>query len=263
VRAVSFDISLRKQAELELQRQQREVAHLSRVVMLGELSGALAHELNQPLTAILSNAQAATRFMDQAPADLEEVYAILGDITGEARRAGEVIRRLRQLLSTGEVQRQPVDLQAMLAETLHLLRSDLMSQQVIMTVTIEQGMPAIPGDRVQLQQVVINLVMNACDAMKNLPPADRRLLVKADLSKQGEVMVSFVDRGCGLPPNAADKVFDSFYSTKPNGMGLGLSVCRTIMIAHQGRIWAENNLPRGASFHFTLPTHPAGEGAHP
>ncbi len=253
VRAVSFDISLRKQAELDLQRQQREVAHLSRVVMLGELSGALAHELNQPLTAILSNAQAATRFIERQPVDMVEVGAILGDITGEARRAGEVIRRLRQLLSTGETQRQAVDLHELIAETLQLLRSDLMSQQVSLEVCLEAAEPLVHGDKVQLQQVIINIIMNACDAMKEVPPAARGLAVTTTSPAGGGFEVSFSDRGGGLPQGAADRIFDSFFSTKPSGMGLGLSVCRTIVSAHGGRLWAENREGGGATFHFLLP----------
>jgi PAS domain S-box-containing protein len=256
-RAVTIDITDHKNAALELARQQRELAHLSRVVMLGELSGALAHELNQPLTAILSNAQAAQRFLAADPIDLGELRDILDDIVSEDQRAGEVIKRLRQLLSTGETQRAPLDLNELLTDTLRLLRSDLLNQQVTLHTELAPGLPAVWADRVQMQQVLINLIVNGCDAMRELPAAERRLLVRTAARADGSVQVSVVDRGCGLPSERPDRVFESFYTTKPGGMGLGLSVCRTIIQAHGGRLWAEGHDGPGASFHFSLSAHAA------
>jgi PAS domain S-box-containing protein len=251
-RAVSMETTEHKLAELELQQQRREVTHLARVVMLGELSGALAHELNQPLTAILSNAQAALRFMAQEPIDLNELREILVDIVSEDQRAGEVIKRLRQLLSTGETHRVPLDLNELLGDTFKLLRSDLMNQQVTLHTELQSALPQVWADRVQLQQVLINLMMNACDAMRGLVAAERQLQVLTRLALEG-VQVSVVDQGCGLPGGQIERIFEAFYTTKPSGMGLGLSVCRTIIHAHGGRLWAENNPGAGASFHFTVP----------
>ncbi len=250
---VSLDITARKEAELEVQQQRKEVAHLSRVTMLGELSGALAHELNQPLTAILSNAQAARRFLAQDSVDLDELRDILQDIVDEDKRAGEVIRRLRVLLSTGETQRQSMDVNEVVSEVFKLLRSDLATHGVMLQAELAPGLPHVNADRVQLQQVVINLVMNACDAMGAVAAIDRRLIVRTELAAGVGVIVSVIDQGCGIPAEHVDKVFDSFYTTKTHGMGLGLSVCRSIISAHGGRLWAENNPDRGASFHFWVP----------
>jgi len=253
MRGVSIEITARKQAELAAQRQRNELAHLSRVSMLGELSGALAHELNQPLTAILSNAQAARRFLAQDNVDLDELRAILQDIIDEDKRAGEVIQRLRLLLSTGETQRQGVDVNEVVSEVFKLLRGDLATQGVQLQAELAPGLPQVNADRVQLQQVVINLVMNACDAMGAVAAPDRRLVVRTELAAGAGVLVSVIDQGCGIPAEHVDKVFDSFFTTKTHGMGLGLSVCRTIIGAHGGRLWAENNPDRGASFHFWVP----------
>jgi PAS domain S-box-containing protein len=256
-RGVTIDITEHKTAALELAQQQRELAHLSRVVMLGELSGALAHELNQPLTAILSNAQAAQRFLAADPVDLVELRAILDDIVSEDQRAGEVIKRLRQLLSTGETQRVPLDLNELLTDTLRLLRSDLLNQQVTLHAELAPGLPAVWADRVQLQQVLINLVVNACDAMRELPAVERRLVLRTAARADGGLQLSVIDRGCGLPSDRPERVFESFYTTKPGGMGLGLSLCRTIIQAHGGRLWAENHQGPGASFHVSLSAHTA------
>jgi PAS domain S-box-containing protein len=249
----TIDITARKQAELEVQQQRGELAHLSRVTMLGELSGSLAHELNQPLTAILSNAQAAQRFLAHDNADLNEVRDILADIVAEDKRAGEVIRRLRLLLKKGEVQHQPFDLNEAVREVLKLVRSDLVNQGVAVHTELAPALPAVNADRVQLQQVLLNLVMNACDAMAGGPAGDHKLIIRTGLVGDEGIRVSVADRGVGLAPDNLEKVFEPFFTTKVQGMGLGLSVCRTIITAHGGKLWAANNPERGATFHFTLP----------
>jgi PAS domain S-box-containing protein len=249
----TIDITARKQAELEVQQQRGELAHLSRVTMLGELSGSLAHELNQPLTAILSNAQAAQRFLAHDNADLNEVRDILADIVAEDKRAGEVIRRLRLLLKKGEVQHQPFDLNEAVREVLKLVRSDLVNQGVAVHTELAPALPAVNADRVQLQQVLLNLVMNACDAMAGGPAGDHKLIIRTGLAGNEGIRVSVADRGVGLAPDNLEKVFEPFFTTKVQGMGLGLSVCRTIITAHGGKLWAANNPERGATFHFTLP----------
>jgi C4-dicarboxylate-specific signal transduction histidine kinase len=247
------DITERKQAELEIARQRDELTHLSRVNMLGELAGSLAHELNQPLTAILSNAQAAQRFLAHDQPDLNEVRDILVDIVAEDKRAGEVIRRLRPLLKKGEVQRLPLNVNEVVLEALELVRGDLVNHGVAAQTELAPDLPVLHGDRVQLQQVLLNLVMNACDAMAGAARDDRQITIRTDLAGDGLVRVSVVDSGPGIAPDKLEQVFEPFYTTKPHGMGLGLAVCRTIIMAHGGKLWAANNPGRGASFHFALP----------
>ncbi len=244
----------RELAELErTARQQKELAHLSRVTMLGELSGSMAHELNQPLAAILSNAQAALRFLARGDADLAEVREILQDIVDQDKRAGEVISRLRALLKKGEVHRQPLDVNDIAQEVLALIQGDLVNHGVTTRTYLAPDLPMVRGDRVQLQQVLLNLVMNASDAMSGKPAGDRRLIVRTERSREDGVRVSVSDRGSGMTPDTAARVFEPFFTTKPEGLGLGLSVCRTIITAHGGTISAVNNPDEGATFGFTLP----------
>jgi two-component system, LuxR family, sensor kinase FixL len=247
------DITRRREAEFELALQRNELAHLSRVAMLGELSGSLAHELNQPLTAILSNAQAAQRFLARDNPDLNEVREILQDIVNDDKRAGEVISGLRLLLTKGQMQSQPLDLNHVVSDVLRLVRSDLLNSGVIVNTDLLRGLPAATGDRVQLQQVMINLVVNGCEAMASVDGAARQLAVRTALTAEGEVCVSVSDLGHGIPHHNLERVFDPFFTTKTHGLGLGLAVCRTIVAAQGGRLWAANNTGRGASFHFTLP----------
>jgi signal transduction histidine kinase len=256
VRGVSMDITDHKQAEAETLRQRTELAHLSRVTMLGELSGSMAHELNQPLTAILSNAQAAQRFLAHENADLNEVRDILADIVEQDNRAGEVIRRLRLLLKKGEVQQLPLDLNDVVQEVLKLVRSDLVNQSVAVQTVLVPDLPLVNGDRVQLQQVLLNLVMNACDAMSGNPSTNRQLIVRTELCAGKSVRVSVADLGIGLAPDKLEQVFEPFFTTKPHGLGLGLSVCRTIITAHGGKLWAENRADGGAVFNFSIPAQP-------
>ncbi len=254
VLASIVDISERKRAELEQARQRNELAHLSRVTMLGELSVSLAHELNQPLTAILSNAQAVERFLAQDDVDLTEVREIISDIVAEDNRAGEIIRRLRLLLKKGEAQHHSddIDINNIVQEVLKLARNDFINQNVAVTAELGENLPKVTGDRVQLQQVLLNLVLNGCEAMEDCEPSERRLRVVTKLDN-GAVRVSVTDRGGSIPEGKMDRVFEPFFTTKAAGMGLGLSVCRTIISAHRGKIWAANNLDCGATFHFELP----------
>ena len=234
-------------------RQRAELAHLSRVTMLGELSGSMAHELNQPLTAILSNAQAAQRFLADDQPDLSELRDILGDIVAQDKRAGEVIRRLRLLLKKGEVQQHPLSVNEVVLEVLRLVRSDLVNQNFTAHTELAPGLPLVRGDGVQLQQVLLNLVMNACEAMAGAERDARQFTIRTDRSEDGCVRVSVVDCGPGIAPEKLEQIFESFYTTKAQGMGLGLAVCRSIITAHNGKLWATNNPGRGATFHFTLP----------
>jgi two-component system, LuxR family, sensor kinase FixL len=252
------DITERRNAEREQIRQRNELAHLSRVAMLGELSGSLAHELNQPLTAILSNAQAAQEFLAQNPADLQEVHGILQDIVDEDRRAREVIRRLRLLFRKGEVHYESLDLNELVLEVVKLMTSDLTNHGIAVRTDLARELPSVNGDRVQLQQVLINLIVNATDAMNDNGNAERRLCLRTALGESGEVELSVADAGCGIPDGEIERIFEPFHTTKENGMGLGLAVCRTIISAHAGKLWATNNPDRGACLHVTFAPLPVG-----
>ncbi|MGZ9066920.1 MAG: ATP-binding protein, partial [Burkholderiales bacterium] len=252
------NITQQKKAELELGRQRNELAHFARVTMLGELSGSLAHELNQPLAAILSNAQAALRFLTDDDYDRNEVREILRDIVNADKRAGEVIRGLRLLLKKGEMRQEPLDLNEVVRDVLGLMRSDILNARVDLTAELTPTLPVVTGDRVQLEQVLLNLLMNGCDAMADAPASGRKLLVTTRHIATDSVVVSVTDRGPGIPPEDLERVFEPFYSTKAQGLGLGLMVSRKIIGAHGGRLYAENNAGGGASFCFTLPANPEG-----
>jgi two-component system, LuxR family, sensor kinase FixL len=251
VLASVVDITERHALERAMARQRDELAHLSRVAMLGELSGSLAHELNQPLTAILSNAQAAQRFLAQTPPRVDKLAEILVDIVKSDHRAGAVIQRLRSLLRKEEAERHPLDINEMVEESLHLMRSDLLNRHVTVRSEFAESLPAVSGDRNQLQQVLLNFVMNGCDAMEGMD-VDRRLLVRTQMTAQGNVEVAVADRGTGIPAADLERIFEPFVTSKLKGMGLGLAICRSIVEAHGGRLWASNNPDRGATFHFEL-----------
>jgi PAS domain S-box-containing protein len=254
VLASIIDISERKQAELDAARQRNEMAHLSRVTTLGELSGSLAHELNRPLGAILSNAQAAQRMLANGGVDVAEFREILNDIVSENKRAAEVIRRLRLWLEKGEVQQHSLRINKVVRDVLKLIRTDLISQNVSVDTELARNLPTVTGDPVQLQQVLVNLVVNACDAMVDCDIPERRLRIRTGIENGGDaVIVSVTDCGGGIQVKEVEQIFEPFFTTKAKGMGLGLSVCRTIIAAHRGKLWATNNAERGATFHFTLP----------
>lgn len=249
---VILDVTDRQRARAESDHQREQLAHLTRVAILGELSGTLAHELNQPLTSILSNAQAAQRFLEADPVDLTEVREILRDIVNDDKRAGEVIRRLRDMLRRGETRMQQLDLSQLTREALALAHSDLIVRHVEVNARVGPGLPVVPGDYVQIQQVMLNLLLNASEAMAGNAAHDRVIEIAA--APEGRMVhVMVMDRGVGIAAGQLDKVFDAFYTTKSNGMGLGLAISRSIICAHGGRLWATNNTGRGSTFHFTLP----------
>lgn len=248
-----IDLTERRRVEAEAALQRDELLHLSRVAMLGELSGSLAHEVNQPLMAILSNAQAALRFLARDPGNSDRIRHILEDIAEDDKRAGQVIRRLRTLLMKKEVRFRALDINEVVLDVLKVLRHDLSSRDVVVETELAADLPTVSGDTVQLQQVLLNLIMNGCDAMDGAS-ADRLLTLQTALTASGELRVTVSDRGKGIPPADMERIFEPFVSTKTNGMGLGLSICRTIVVTgHHGQLWAANNADRGASFHFTVP----------
>jgi C4-dicarboxylate-specific signal transduction histidine kinase len=248
---VSMDITQRKQAGAEAQTQREELAHLSRVATVSVLSGSLAHELRQPLGNILMNAQVGQRFVSQETPDLAELRAIFADIISDDRRAEEIIGRLRTMMRRGEVALQPVSVNECLEELLRLIRGDLMERRVSVSGLTTGVLPLAMTDRVQLQQVLLNLIVNACDAMAANPPEDRRITLTA-LVEQNELRIGVLDGGVGLPDDV-ETLFQPFYTTKDGGLGMGLSICRTLVTSHGGRLWAEPRAERGAAFYVALP----------
>jgi PAS domain S-box-containing protein len=261
MRGVAMDITPRKQAEAELQHNRQELAHITRVSTMGELAASLAHELNQPLTAILSNAQAAQRFLSSERPNVGEVREILSDIVQDNNRAGEVIRRMRALVKKEQLQFNSLDLKRIIEEMLPLVHSDAILRNVHVSLDLSADLPCVHGDKIQLQQVLLNLLLNAFDSMKNCPFEDKTVLIRAATHGAGMIEVSVYDRGTGLTADKLDKLFQPFYTTKPDGLGMGLSISRSIIQAHGGRLWVENNPDRGATFYFVLPVAEEGRGA--
>jgi signal transduction histidine kinase len=246
------DVTARHQARVEIEEQRRQLSHLARVSMLGQLSGALAHELNQPLAAIASNADAARRLAARKPTDVVELDAILTDIVAANHRAAQVIRRLRAMLNRGEARLQPLDPAELVEDVLDLAHAELITRRVTATAIVAPHLPWVLGDRVQLQQVLLNLVLNACEAMTVCVPPDRRLSLTVTTDAGRNVQFSVRDCGTGIPANLIDRLFEPFVTTKPEGLGLGLSISRTIVAAHGGRLWAQNNIDRGATVQCVL-----------
>jgi PAS domain S-box-containing protein len=251
VLGVSMDITRQKQAAAEAQLQREELAHLARVATLSALSGSLAHELSQPLSSILSNAQAGQRFMSQDAPDLVELRAILADIVSADHRAMEIIERLRTMMRRGKVALQPVNVNESLEELLRVTRGDLIGRGVSVSNLTTGGLPPAMTDRVQLQQIVLNLIVNACDAMASNPPEHRNLTLTAFIARD-EVRIGVLDCGVGLPDDI-EALFQPFHTTKDGGLGMGLSICRTLVTSHGGRLWAERRPEPGAAFYVALP----------
>ena len=250
---IFIDVTDQKSAEAETALQRVEIEHLMRVSVLGELSGSIAHEINQPLTAILSNAQAALHLLARNSPDLAEVHEALQDIVHEDNRAGEVIHRLRSLLKKGEQRMEYVNINDLVRSTVSLLHSELIGRDISLKLDLDQAPFLARGDSVQLQQVLLNLVMNAMDAMASTPVAQRSILITTSATQAGIVDVLVKDRGHGIRPKENGRVFEPFYTTKSHGLGLGLALCLTIIQAHQGRLTLVNDERGGAIAKFSLP----------
>jgi PAS domain S-box-containing protein len=254
-----IDVTNRVRAEIEAQHHRSELAHVARVTLLGEITASIAHELNQPLTAILSNAQAAQRLIRKKKRPLATIRDILADIVSDDKRAGEVIHRLRSLLKKGESQRQLLDLNSIIEQALRLMHSDMIIRHVAVEKQFDASLPAVLGDKIQLQQVVLNLLVNAAEAMADSPPPERKVVLST--FRTGErVAIRVRDFGSGLEPEYLEQIFEPFFSTKDNGMGVGLWINRAIIEAHGGELLAANNQDKGATFDVILPTH--GGTAH-
>ena len=250
---VKVDVTERKFAEFQMHRQQRELAHLSRVAVAGELSSALAHEVNQPLAAILANASAARRFLLHDPPDLRELGEIVEAIAHDNRRAAAVITRFGSLLKKSDQRWTLVDINDVVASVVDVARTDIISRGVSLTKDLGKDLPRFAGDPVQIQQVLLNLIINACDAMESIPAAERRLHLATAEDEEGGVRVTVTDNGVGITADHVDDIFEPFVTSKTQRLGLGLAICRSIVADHDGRLWVENQSGCGAAFSFTLP----------
>ncbi|GAB2909781.1 hypothetical protein GCM10027093_54870 [Paraburkholderia jirisanensis] len=237
----------------ELKRDRQELAHLTRVSTLGELAGSLAHELNQPLTAILSNVQAAQRFIEHDPPDLAEVRDILNDIVDDSCRASEVIRRIRAFVKKEELELVRLDISGVLRDVVQLVHSDAIVRGVHLSLDVDEHLPPVRGDKVQLQQVMLNLIVNAFDAVRDVDLLDRVVTAFAGRDRDGMIRVAVRDRGHGMSADRLERIFKPFVTSKAQGLGLGLSISRSIVEMHRGRLWAEKNSDQGMTFHVTLP----------
>ncbi len=242
----------REQAEERLRQAQADLARVSRVTTMGELTASVAHEVNQPIAAAVTNANACLRWLAGDIANLEEARAAATRIVRDGTRAAEIISRIRLLFKKGTPQRELVDVNEVIRETIALLRSEATRYSISVRTEPAANLPQIMGDRVQLQQVLMNLIMNSIEAMKDVD-GTRELVIESQQGENEEVLVSVSDTGVGLPPHQADQIFNAFFSTKPHGTGMGLSISRSIVESHGGRLWAAGNSPRGARFCLTLP----------
>ena len=248
-----MDVSAAKQAEQELRQAQADLVHITRVTTLGELTASIAHEVNQPIAAVATNAAAGLGWLEAEPPDLDKVRATLGYIVQDAERAGDVMHRIRALAKKAPLRLARVDVNEAVLEVIALTRSELVRHGVSLQTQLATGLPLIEGDRIQLQQVILNLILNAVEAMSSIDNGTREVRITSEREASNAVLVTVRDFGPGLDPRSVDRLFEAFYTTKPSGLGMGLAICRSIIQAHGGRLWATGNEPRGAVFQFTLP----------
>jgi PAS domain S-box-containing protein len=252
----SIDVTQRRRAEEARLDAQNQLAHVHRVTAMGQLAASIAHEVNQPIAATVTNAQAALRWLDRRPADLQEVRQALARIAKDGHRAAEVIDEIRALIKKAPPRKDRLEINGAIHEVIALTRGEAVKNGVSVQTELIDGLPLIEGDRVQLQQVILNLIINAFEAMSGISEGVRELLISTRKAEPDGVLVAVRDSGPGLAPATLERLFESFYTTKPGGLGLGLSICRSIIEAHGGRLWACANVPCGAIFQFTVPAHP-------
>jgi PAS domain S-box-containing protein len=248
-----IDMTDRKRGEEALRKAQTELAHVTRMTTLGELTASIAHEVNQPLAAVVANAAACLRWLDRGTPDLDAARRSVEWIISDGNRASEVIRRVRALANKTDIEKAPLDINDVVREVIALLQRESISHQASLRTELAPALPVVLGDRIQLQQVIINLVMNGIEAMQTVTERPRELLIRSSRDEKQQVQVSVTDCGIGIPADNTDRLFNAFFTTKPGGMGMGLSICRSIVEAHGGRLSATVNLPHGATFQFTLP----------
>src|SRR5580765_7498615 len=253
---VTIDVSAQKQSDLQLQIQREEMSHLNRVALMGEITASVAHELNQPLTAIANNASAARRFLERGNLDPVLLQQLLQDMVADSQRAGEVIRGIRSLVRKEPSVHTLLDLNSVITDTVRLVSSDVLNRESVVTTELDPHLPQVNAALVQIQQVLLNLIINALDAVEQLPPAERRIIISTRSDKGDVAEVSVRDLGVGLPKDHPDKVFDHFFSTKQKGMGMGLTIVRSIIKAHRGTITGGNAPDRGTRMVVRLPAAP-------
>lgn len=248
-----FDITQRKLMQQEVAQLRKALAHRGRLSMLGEMAAGIAHELNQPLTAIASRCGAIKRRIGSDKPDLVKISAALESIETQALRSGEIIKQMRALVEAKNQQHQAIDIAGLLDTCLNFINSEGLVKRVVIATDIAAQLPQVSGDPIQIQQVVLNLIRNAGDAMRHLKPAHRHLMVSAMQHDDRYVQISISDSGHGISRQREAHLFESFFTTKDEGMGMGLSICRKIVEAHHGKIWFSRNAEQGVTFHFTLP----------
>jgi PAS domain S-box-containing protein len=259
--AFVLDLTDRKRAELaarEIEQRyslvQMELAHVTRVTTLGEMSASIAHEINQPLAAIVTNAEATLRLLSHDVPDIQDARAGIADVIKDAHRAGEVIRRIRDFSKKAHPQMmQQLDINEVVEEAVKLVRHEALRHGITIRFEFASGLPPVRGDRIQLQQVIVNLAVNGMEAMTSVQDCARVLIVRTQRDQSDRILVAVADAGVGVEPENLNRVFDAFHTTKPGGLGMGLAICRSIIEAHTGRLWADANVPRGAIFRFTVP----------
>jgi C4-dicarboxylate-specific signal transduction histidine kinase len=247
---IASDISERKQAETEMAQLRAELAHLGRVTMMNEISSALAHEINQPLGAILNNASAARLLTSRDKHNPAEISEILDDIIGDTRRAGDVVRKIRGIVKESDAQMEQMNINALITDTVQMVRTNMSMAKIMLRLDLQPDIKNVTGDHVRLQQVILNLINNAMDAMADTP--NRKLTIRSKMEEPDTVIISVIDEGKGFYDEAAKKLFKPFFTTKKDGLGMGLRICRTIIEEHGGQIRAENNRAGGATLSFSL-----------
>jgi C4-dicarboxylate-specific signal transduction histidine kinase len=250
-----LDLTERKHVEGALRDAQANLAHVVRVTTLGELAASIAHEVNQPLAAVVANGEACLRWLDRQTPDLDAARRSVEWIIDDGNRAGEVIRRVRALANKTEIEKVPLDVNEIIREVITLVQRELISHRMSLRMELAPALPTVLGDRVQLQQVIINLVMNSIEAMQSVTDRPRELVVRSGQDQPGQALISVADCGVGIAAENVDRLFNPFFTTKSGGMGMGLSICRSIVEAHGGGLSATANLPHGATFQFTLPVN--------
>ena len=246
------DITDRKRADEALRKAQAELAHMTRLTTLGEMAASIAHEVNQPLAAIVANATASLNWLAQPSVKVDVVRDALVDVVNDGHRAADVIQRIRQLATKGDPKRSHLSMNGVVQDVVSLVRTEVQKHRASICAALASGLPPVLGDRVQLQQVIINLIINGVEAMATVRDRPRELVIRTDVS-ENRVVVAVQDAGVGFEPDHADRLFDAFFTTKPGGMGMGLSISRSIIEGHGGRLWATANVPYGATFEFALP----------
>jgi C4-dicarboxylate-specific signal transduction histidine kinase len=261
-----LDLSERKRAEADLREVQTELAHSNRTATMGQLTASIAHEVQQPIAAVVTYAAAASRWLGVRPPNLDELRQALDGIVYEAMRAGGIVSGIRDLVKKAPPRRERVDINEAVREVIELTRGEAAKNDVSVLTVLGDGLPLVLGDRVQLQQVMLNLIVNAIEAMSAASEGPRALLVSTATDSSMGVLIAVSDSGPGLPADGINHLFDPFYTTKASGLGMGLSICRSIIDAHGGQLSARPNVPRGAVFQFSLPAHadnPLGTGTGP